>query len=395
MQKERTPLGGRWALWLLGATLLHLPLLVVRVPAPARSASTPLKAPSMPRFEIELVDSFAQPANPTYPQLSPGLPPAATEPAASPSDPGERSAQGAYAESPPASREGIDNPAPAHAQESVGVPHASSAVPTVGDSAARAPLSLEQLGVGASNPFTLGPLSPPATAIAPDAPLAAQRPEARRQRGHTSFQRSMATELAVAEQSRGLGPEGPVMIELERLTRAENVALNSTAVFLCTVDAGGKLNSVALVQSSSDPVPWRRVAQGVRAALAARSLRVPKTGYGMTFRLRVSSRVQLPSGADPGLATSILNIPITKGDGPKSARIEILNILPKLTRSEVALPSGQKLHAVELRMENLLSITGDPADIGSPAKRMVHAHLERLDVTEPGPTPATPIGRAP
>ena len=392
MQQEPKRVRGRWALWLLGAALLHLPLLLVRVPAAERAASTPSTAPVEPGFEIELANPSRGPANPDH-APSPGLPaPVGSEPAG----PVQRSSRGVHPAEPRLSHEGSDNPAPAPTLESVGVADAGSRKPAAGDSTARAPLTLEQLGVGAHNSFTLAlPLSKPAAAIPPAPPLAARARETRREQGRSSFQGSMATEIALAEQSRGLGPEGPVLVELERLTSAENVALNSTALFRCTVDAGGKLQKVALLQSSSDPVPWRRVAQGVQAALARRALRIPRTGYGMSFRLRVSSRVQLPSGADPGLATSILNIPITKGDGPKSARIEILNILPKLTPSEVVLPSGQKLHAVELRLGNLLSITGDPADIGSRPRRMVHAHLESLEVTGAGPTSAVKIESAP
>jgi hypothetical protein len=81
--------------------------------------------------------------------------------------------------------------------------------------------------------------------------------------------------------------------------------------------------SVKLVESSSDPAPWRRVAK--RAIVT----------------IRVTSREALPSGADPGLDVSALCIPIQKGRGEKSARIDILDITPQIETEKIELDSGQ------------------------------------------------------
>jgi hypothetical protein len=64
--------------------------------------------------------------------------------------------------------------------------------------------------------------------------------------------------------------------------------------------------------------------------------------------------VELPSGADPGLEVRALGLPIKRGQGERSARIDILNPLT------LAAP---------------LSVLGDPADIGATARRMVRAHV--------------------
>ena len=98
-----------------------------------------------------------------------------------------------------------------------------------------------------------------------------------------------------------LGPAGPVLSALVKTTRNSEAPANASALFQCVADASGKLISVELLESDSDPAPWRRVARRVLAALGAQLLRLPKTGQGASFRIRVQSRQTLPSGADPGL----------------------------------------------------------------------------------------------
>ena len=102
-------------------------------------------------------------------------------------------------------------------------------------------------------------------------------------------------------------------------------------------------------------------------------------GHGATIAIRVTSRETLPSGADPGLGISVLGIPIQKGQGEKSAQIDILDITPKLEVEEVELDSGQVMKVPVVRLPRIFAIAADPADIGSPAQRVVHARVVSIE----------------
>jgi hypothetical protein len=211
-------------------------------------------------------------------------------------------------------------------------------------------LSPEALGIGVNNPFLFSDLA--RRSPGPEAQPARPPPQRR-------LQRSLAEAILHAEQRRSLGPEGPVLSALVSTTRNSEAPANARALFRCVVTASGKLASVELLESDGDPAPWRRIARRVLAALAATTLRLPKTGQGATLAIRVSSRQTLPSGADPGLDVSVLGIPLQKGDGERSGKIEILN---------------------PLSPGNILNVQVDPVDVGAAAQRVVHAHLEKMSV---------------
>lgn len=379
------PVPDRWALWLLGALLLHGLVFWIGFWSERQATAhraTPTEADST--LAIELDSSPSDPAAASASPLGPTVAANSTPLAKHPSG-------GAVARAP-AFGTAAETPAALDAPRAEAQTGSESALPSdpssveagLSASEPREPkgLGLAQLGIGANNPFVARSRAAPA-----------RRPSAR-ETGVARFERSMAAEMALADQSVGLGPEGPVLAKLETFARSENVALRSSAVFTCTVDGAGKILSVELVQSSSDPVPWRRVAKGVHAALKSRPLRVAKTGYGVTFRMRVTSRVQLPSGNDPGVDVNLLGIPINKGEGPKSARVDILNVLPKVTESKQRLPSGQEISVPKLELP-VISAIFDLADIGGTPIRMVRAHLERMDVSEtPSGTRAKPAASA-
>jgi hypothetical protein len=75
---------------------------------------------------------------------------------------------------------------------------------------------------------------------------------------------------------------------------------------------------------------------------------------------------------------------VKRGRGPRSSRIDILSLAPRITEEQVRLPSGESMRAPRLDVLNILTVAADPADIGAPEQRMVHAHLERLTVNAAG-----------
>jgi hypothetical protein len=223
---------------------------------------------------------------------------------------------------------------------------AAEAPPAAVSSAASPHLSLTQLGVDGANPF-LDRGDPSA------APAARAAKVARIKR---RLDRALAQGLTDADVARGRGAGGPVLRSLEAAVYASNVPLNGHASFIFTIDSEGKVVSGVVGDASTDREAWVRVARQTARALATRKLTVPK-GQGIKLTIAVTSRLQLPSGADPGFEVSAQGVPIKKGGGPRSTRLD-LSIFP--------FPAA--------------TLAGDPADVGSHARRMVHAHVVSEEV---------------
>jgi len=344
--------------WLLAAALLHAFLIPLALRSRPVANAVPASRPAAVEFEAELLSPEAPQvaetkvaeAQPTPAPLVRAEQAARVAVRAARLNPQGTATASESASAPTVAQAGSDDNA---------LPLPAAAAPTL--------LSRDQLGIGASNPFV--------TREAPAEPSV-------REQGRLRFQKALAGELARADQSAGLGPEGPVLVELEQATRNDNPEPNSTAVFDFTTDAEGRLLSVELVRASSVEEPWRRIRDRVLAALRARPLRIPKTGFGVSFRIRVVSRVQMPSGADPGLAVSVAGIPVKKGRGPRSASIDVLQLVPKVSTSYVDLPNGHTVLVPKVEGLRILSVNFDPADIGAKEQRMVRAHLERLTVND-------------
>ena len=210
-------------------------------------------------------------------------------------------------------------------------------------SAAAPPLSLAQLGVDGANPFL--------DRGDPETARAAKATRVKRRLDH-----ALAQGLTDSDVAQGRGAGGPVLRSLEAAVYASNVPLNSSASFIFTIDSAGKLVSSALGSGGTDREAWARVARQTAQAFAARRLSVPK-GKGVKLTVAVTSHLELPSGADPGVELSIQGVPVKKGGGPRSTRLD-LSIFP--------FPAA--------------SLAGDPADVGARARRMVHAHVVSEEV---------------
>lgn len=271
---------------------------------------------------------------------------------------------------------GPGEPGPeAHSPDpSVTLPPASPSTSAEDDGATGPGLTLEQLGIGEKNPF-LGD--------------AARRIGDKPRLGE-GLRRSMADSIVRSEQGRGLGPEGPVLKELVKVTRQSDAALNASAVLRVATDASGLVVGVELVESTSDGRPWRAVAAKLFEALRGQRLRVPRGGRGVTMELRVTSRVELPSGADPDMGVDVLGIPLKEPGGKKSPRISILKIDPK--GYKVRLSDGKVLELPSMPLQSLIEVAVDPVDVTGKAQRMVRAHLERVWANERAEEPSAATG---
>jgi hypothetical protein len=217
----------------------------------------------------------------------------------------------------------------------------SNAAPSPAPSASAGPrLSMAQLGVGDRNPF-VSQLDPEAARLE------------KATRVQRRLDRALAQGLLSQDTASGRGAGGPVLRVLEATVYASNAPLNGQASFVFVIDGEGNVSSTTLGAASGDREAWARVARKAAQALAKQKLSVPK-GRGVRLTVAVSSRLELPSGADPGLAVDVLGLPVKRGGGPRSAKVDVLNPLAPLSP---------------------LSLMGDPADLGAKARRMVHARV--------------------
>jgi hypothetical protein len=216
--------------------------------------------------------------------------------------------------------------------------------PSLASSAAATPrLSLAQLGVAGENQFL--DRGDPGAARAAKAGRVQQR-----------LDRSLAQGLMNADSERGHGRDGPVLRSLEAAVYASSAPLNGNASFVFVIDGDGTLLSTTLGDATGDRTAWLRVARRAAQSLASKK-RADRRGRSVRLTVAVSSHLELPSGADPGLEISAQGVPIKKGDGPRSTRLD-LSIFP--------FPAA--------------TLAGDPANIGARERRMVHAHVVGVEL---------------
>jgi hypothetical protein len=230
-------------------------------------------------------------------------------------------------------------------------------------------LSLEQLGVGIGRA--------PSTLRVPT-----ERPASRRERAARRVQRVLSQGLADHDRELGLGAHGPIIGALERAARSAATPANGRAELLATVDASGRLVSIEVLEVSEDFRAWQRAAERARRALGHQRFRVPPSAQGLALRLEIVSRVQMPSGRDPGLDVSVLGIPLQRGEGERSSKLEILNPVPRLDTVEVPNPGGGenvRLPVIQIQIVPL-ALAADPVDIGAHAQRVVRGSLLSVEV---------------
>lgn len=326
--------GKRWqGRFAVTSLLLHASLLGFGASQLGRApAHVAPPAANMPELEVEVVADIPDATREEIDAVNPARP-----------ELGRASRSGVASHSAPLATL-IDPEAPPGdaAHEGAGDTEASPSPPSV----AAPHLSLSALGVDGVNPFL----------DRGDDPAAARAAKAARVKRRLDH--ALAQGLTNSDVASGRGPGGPIVRSLEATVYASTVPLNGSASFILVIDSEGKLVSSALGSANGDREAWVRVARQTAQALAGRTLQV-RRGQSVKLTVEVTSHLELPSGADPGVDVHVLGIPIKKGDGPRSTRIDLLDPLHPGT---------------------ILSLAGDPADIGARPRRMVHAHVVSEEV---------------
>lgn len=242
---------------------------------------------------------------------------------------------------------------------------ARSGAPTTDQAKQATPrLSLAQLGIG----------TPGAVPVESSAIL---RDSERRLSQSRKLERSLRQDATDEALQVGLGPAGPILTELERMVYSSPIADNGWATIRARLLDGGVIE-MELLGSSSDRERWSQLVDTARKHLLHKKLVPPQGSRGLDLELRVDSRVQMPSGADPGLDIRLFGLSLKKGEGKRSSKLELLSQLPRFEADEGPLPNGeQKSPRIVL---DLFKGGIDPADIGAGRRRVVRARVTRQTV---------------
>ncbi len=191
-----------------------------------------------------------------------------------------------------------------------------------------------------------------------------------------AVEESMRRELGRRRAEVGLGAGGPVVTALELAARSTNTPHSGNATFLARVGPAGKVLGIDVLSVTRDYQAWARAARHAVAALAGRAMRVPGDSKGVDVVVEIRSRVQLPSGADPGVAVDLFGLPVKLGRGKHSTKVSILTPVLRLEPMDLGVPGGDsKLPAIVFGIE--MGVFGDPADIGAAEQRVVSGRVLR------------------
>jgi hypothetical protein len=232
----------------------------------------------------------------------------------------------------------------------------------------KSPLTLEQLGIGekAATPREESPLL---------------RDAKRRLAQSRKLQLSLVQDATTEASRIGLGPASPILAEFEQLVQQSSLASNGWANIHARLLDSGAIE-IELLSSSSERERWTRLLASAQQHLAVRKLQPPKGSRGIDLEIRVESRVQLPSGHDPGFSAKLFGLTLKKGEGKRSSGIELLSSLPRveMPEDEDSNPSTDPVRKAPRLVLDLFKLAGDPADIGAKRRRLVSARVTRQTV---------------
>jgi hypothetical protein len=365
----------RFWLWLLAGGILHvIGAIGFRIAVKHAPVPVPVEPPST--LELTLLDEPAAPLAVRRAQRDREAPVATRAPIEQPPEPQRESSQplaraarpspGGKA-TPPAARRSVsdgvskgrdaDGPAGDAADGPAGEGEASPGAPAASSRA----LSLEALGVGTVNPFL-------------------RDYERVRLSAAERLSTSLRSAIANQDQRLGLGPEGPASSAVIDIVQQSATSPDGAATLRLHTDSTGSVRRTEVVAASGDTREWERIAEALVQALHGRKLRIPHGANGMSFDLKVTSREQLPSGASPGLEINVLGQTLKHGRGDRPTKLSFLQ--PDIRIVSTPLdddPAGRTVDSLVVQF-TIVAFSGDPTDIGAPARRVVQARLTDLKV---------------
>lgn len=187
-----------------------------------------------------------------------------------------------------------------------------------------------------------------------------------------SVDRAMKDPGREREMSLGLGPEGPVLTALSEATARSTAPVRGKAIFVATADANG-VYQIELHDAEGSRAGWDDARNIALAALKGKKLRMPPGSTRAVMRIEVKSDWKLPSGHDPNPEVSLFHIPLKKGETKESAKISILDPIPKVRMHDVWIDRNTRIAVPSVQLDVFFTNI-DPADIGAKPRRVIHSH---------------------
>jgi hypothetical protein len=144
------------------------------------------------------------------------------------------------------------------------------------------------------------------------------------------------------------------------------------AVCRAVADGTGNIVGIEVLECDGGRPGWANAAELARRALVGKRLRMPSSATLAEMRIEIVSDWKMPSGHDPGTDVSVLGVPVAKGEGKKSTKIDLLDPIPKITMVELA--PDVKVPVPQINL-TIVAVQGDPADLGAKPRRVVHTRL--------------------
>ncbi|MDF2691809.1 MAG: hypothetical protein K0S65_192 [Labilithrix sp.] len=176
------------------------------------------------------------------------------------------------------------------------------------------------------------------------------------------------------EAALGLGPEGPVLSALADGTSRSVAPVRGRAVFVATSNAAGEVVSIELEDAEGGRPGWADAARIALASLQGKKLQLAPGTTRAVMKIEVVSAWRLPSGQDPGSDVTLFHIPVAKGEGKDSAKVSILDPIPKLRVDYYEPSPGVKIPLLSIQLD-IFSATTDPSNLGAKPRRVIHSRL--------------------
>lgn len=193
-----------------------------------------------------------------------------------------------------------------------------------------------------------------------------------------SVDRAMKDPGREREMSLGLGPEGPVLTALEEATSRSTAPVRGKAIFVAIADQNGVFQ-IELHDAIGSRAGWDDARNIALAALKGKKLRLPPGATRAVMRIEVKSDWKLPSGHDPNPEITVLHIPVKKGETKESAKVTILDPIPKIRSADLQLDKNTTISVPSVQID-IFHTNMDPTDIGAKPRRVVHSHVVETQV---------------
>lgn len=189
-----------------------------------------------------------------------------------------------------------------------------------------------------------------------------------------AVQESLRDGLRRRDEALGLGPEGPVRVALAEGTSRSIAPVRGRATFTVVTNAAGVVTGIELLDTDGERSGWADAARVAFAELKDKKLSLPPGAKSASMTIEVTSAWKLPNGQDPGTEVSLFGRTVSKGEGKDAAKVTILDPVPKIRMTNIAIGSGEPILVPTVQID-LFQTSFDPSNVGAKPRRIIHTRV--------------------